>query len=116
MLKLNIGANVMLTVNKDMQGRLLNRQTAVIKHSEFAESSVREVYIKFSDEQAGSKAMRSSYLGRRNSWVPIKKCETKISIKKGSASPSIKRTHFPLTLAWASTVQSLRSKFRTRCY
>ena len=48
--------------------------------------------------------MRSSYLGRHNSWVAFEKCETEIPIKKGSASPSIKRTQFPLTLAWASTV------------
>ena len=41
--------------------------------------------------------MRSSYLGRQSSWVPIKKCETEIPIKKGS--PSIKQTQFPLTLA-----------------
>ena len=47
---------------------------------------------KFSDEQAGSKAMRSFYLGRQNSWVPIEKFETENSVKKGSASPSIKCT------------------------
>ena len=51
--------------------------------------------------------MRSSYLGRQNSWIPIEKSETKISIKKGSASPSIKRIQFPLTLAWASTVHKV---------
>ena len=41
--------------------------------------------------------MKSSYLGRQNLWVPIKKCETENPIKKGSASPSIKHTQFPLT-------------------
>ena len=65
---------------------------------------VKIVLVKFSDEQADSKAMRSSYLGRQNSWVPIEKCETEILIKKGSASPSIKRTQFLLTLVWTSTV------------
>ena len=49
--------------------------------------------------------MRSSYLGRQNSWVPIEKCEIEIPIKKGSAYLLIKRTQFPLTLALASTVQ-----------
>ena len=42
--------------------------------------------------------MRSPYLDRKNSWAPIEKCKAEISIKKGSASPSIKRTQFPLTL------------------
>ena len=48
--------------------------------------------------------MTSTYLGEQNSWVPIEKSETKISIKKGSALPTMKRTQFPLALAWASTV------------
>ena len=48
--------------------------------------------------------MRSCYLGRQNFWVPVEKFESEILIKKGSATPSIKRTQFPLTLAWASMV------------
>ena len=101
-LQLKIDAKVMLKVNIDIQDRLINGQTGIIRHTEFAQGIAREVYIKLSDEQAGSKAMRSSCLSRQNSWVSIEKCETEISIKKGSASPSIKRT--PLTLAWAPTV------------
>lgn len=52
--------------------------------------------------------MRSVYFGRQNSWDPIQKCETQTSIKKGSASPSIKSTQFPLTLAKAFTVQKVQ--------
>ena len=98
----------MLTVNIDIQGRLINGQTGIIRHIEFVQGSARKVYIKFFDEQADSKAMRSSYLGRQNSWVPTEKCETEISIKKESTSPSFKCTHFPLTLAWASTVHKFQ--------
>ena len=67
LLKLNIGAKVMLTVNIDIQDRLINDQTGNIRHIEFAQSTVYEICIKFSDEKAGLKAMRSSYLGRKNS-------------------------------------------------
>ena len=44
--------------------------------------------------------MKSSYFVRKNSRVLIKKCETGISIKKGSVSLFIKITEFSLTLAW----------------
>ena len=76
LLKLKIGAKVMLAVNRDIQDHLINGQIGIIRHTEFAQGSARKVYIKFSDEQADSKAMRSSYLGRQNSWVPIEKYET----------------------------------------
>ena len=108
LVKLKIGAKVMLTVNIDMQDCLINGQIGSIRHIEFAQCSACKVYIKFSDEQAGSKAKRSSYLGRQNSWIPIEKYETEILIKKESASPSIKSTQFPLTLGCASTVHKVQ--------
>ena len=49
--------------------------------------------------------MKSSYIGRQNSWVPIEKCKTEILIMKRLVSPSIKCTQFPLTLAGVSTGQ-----------
>ena len=108
MLKLRIGAKVMLTVNVDIQDRLINGQTGNVKHIELVHGSIRKVHVKFSDEQAGLRAMKSSYLGRQNSWVAIEKCETGIPIKKGLASPNINWIQFPLTLAWASTVHKVQ--------
>ena len=67
-----------------------------------------KVYVKFSNEQAGLKAMRSSYLGRQNSSVPIQKREAEIPIKKESASPSIKHNQFLLILAWVFTVYKVQ--------
>ena len=108
LIKLKIGKKAILTVNIDIQDLLINGQTGTIKHIEFAQGSICKVYVMFSDEQAESKAMRSSYLGIQNSWVPIEIFEAEISIKKGSALPFIKRTQFPLTLAWASTVHKVQ--------
>ena len=76
-----------------------------LEHTYFMDGP--KAYVKFSGEQAGPKAMRSSNLGRQNSCVTIEICETEISIKKGSASPSIKLIQFPLTLAWGSTVHKV---------
>ena len=55
----------------DIQDRLINCQTGTISHIEFAQGSVRKVYVKFSNEQTGLKAMRLSYLGKQSLWVPI---------------------------------------------
>ena len=72
----------MLTVNVDIQDRLINGQTRNVKHTKFVQGSIHKVHVKFSDEQAGVKAMGSSYLGRQNFWVAIKKYETEIPVKK----------------------------------
>ena len=77
-LKLKICAKVLLTVNIDIQDRLINGQTRIIKHKTFVQSSAREVYVKFSDEQAGSKVMTSSYLSRQNCRFPIEKVKLQL--------------------------------------
>ena len=69
LLKLRISEKVMLAVNRDIQDRLINGQTGIIWHIEFAQASAQKVYVEFYDEQAGLKAMISSYLGRQNYWV-----------------------------------------------
>ena len=57
-IKFKIGAKVMFTVNVDIQDRLINDQTGNVEHIEFVQGTVCEVYVRFSDEQAGTKAMR----------------------------------------------------------
>ena len=88
---------------------LINSQTRSIRHIEFVQGSAHKVYVEFlMNKLAGLKAMRSSYLARQNPWVPIEKCETVISVSKGSASPFIRHTQFPLTLAWTCTVHKVQ--------
>ena len=109
--RFKIGRN-MLTVNIDIQDCLINDQTGIIRHIESDQGSAHKVYVQFFDEQAGSNAMRSYYLGRQNSWVcqnSVEKCEAETSIKKRSELPSIKRTQFYLTLASASTIHKVQS-------
>ena len=47
-LKLKIGAKVKLAVNIDIQDRLINGQTGIIRYIEFTQSNVCKVYVKFS--------------------------------------------------------------------
>ena len=108
LLKLKIGAKKMLRVNVDMQDRIINGQTRNISQIKFDQGIVRKVSVKFYDEKAGLKAIKSSYLGRKKLLGSYLKCEAEIPIKKGSASQSIKRTQFPLILTWAYTVHKFQ--------
>ena len=67
-----------------------------------------KVYVKFSDKQVDLKVIIKSYLGRQYYWVATEKCEAEIPIKKESASPSMKRTKFPLILSKKSTVHKIK--------
>ena len=55
----------MLAVNLDIQDSLINDQKRNISHFDFAQGSARNVQVKFSDEQADLKTMRSYYLGEK---------------------------------------------------
>ena len=85
---------------------MANKRT--IRNIEFSQVSVLKVYVKRSDEEAGSKAIILSYLGRRTSQIPIEKSETDISINKVPTSPPIKHNQFSLTLEWSSAVQKVQ--------
>ena len=71
-----------------------------IRHTKHASGSAHKTYVKLF-KKAGLKAIRSSYLGRKNFGSPIEKYD------KGSASPPIKTAQFPLTLISESTVQKI---------
>ena len=58
LLKLKIGAELLSTITVDIQDCLINHETRIIRHIEFVQVSVRKVYVNFSDEQAGSEAIR----------------------------------------------------------
>ena len=49
LLKLKIGAKVMLAVHIDIQDLLIYGQAGIIRHTEFAQGSVWKVYVKFSN-------------------------------------------------------------------
>ena len=90
-------SKVTLTVNLDLQDRLINGQARDISHIEYTQGVNRKAYVNFPDEQAGLKAMGSCYIGRQNSWLLIEKYEAEVPIKKGSTSSSIKHPQFLLT-------------------
>ena len=58
LLQLKTGARVMLTVNMDIQDHVINGHTGIIRHIEFAQGYISNVYVKHFDEQVGSKVKR----------------------------------------------------------
>ena len=61
----------MLTVDLDIQDRLINGQTGNISHIKFAQGSVWKVYIKLFDEQAGLKDRKSYSRDSNNESISI---------------------------------------------
>ena len=109
-LDIKLNARAMLTVNIDLQDRLVNGQLGAVKciHTD-SERNVSKIYIKFDDSKAGLKRMTSDAFGKQHLWVPIEKTEVDTKIKSSkTSSPVIKRTQHPLTLTWACTVHKVQ--------
>ena len=91
----------MLTVNVDLQDRLVNGQLGTVKHIVLnSQNNVSKMYINFDDCKAGLEKMNTDNFARQHLWFPIEKTTVDIRIKSNkSSSPVIKRTQFPLMLA-----------------
>ena len=103
-LKIKINARDMLTVNIDLQYRLVNGQLGTIIDITGNSQGISKIYLKFDDTRAGVKAFNADIFGKQNSWGPIEKTEVDIKIKLSkNPPPVIKRTQYPLMLAWGCT-------------
>ena len=68
------------------------------------------MYVKFDDERAGRERMLSDKFARENGVVPLEKITTEFRTNKRKfSSLIIKRTQFPLILAWACTCHRVQS-------
>ena len=110
LLELKVNARVMLTININIEDRLINGQMGTVKHIEIKENEVRTIYLELDDKCAGQIRMSGSDVtAKNNKWVPVKREETSIYLSKyKSISSAIKRTQLPLVLSWACTVHKVQ--------
>ena len=109
-LKLAIGARVMLTANVDVSDGLVNGARGEVVHVVTNNSDdVTSVLVKFENSRVGLKSIQTSpYRARFANAVPLNKYEV-IFFTKGKRGSEIKCSQFPLTLAWATTIQKVQS-------
>ena len=98
----------MLTVNIDLQDRLINGQIGTIKYiSKGRTNNITKIYVKFDDAKAGLKKMSTDFFAKTEFMGG--KAESNIRIPSKSSVPLvIRRTRFLLMLAWACTVHKLQ--------
>ena len=114
LLKSKIGNKDMLTVNSytvsQIINLLINDETRNIRPKEFFQCKVHKIYLKFSDEQAALKAIRSSCFGRQILGSFQKNLNLiKFNLIKKEATPLIiKHIIFPLIFTCTSTLYKVQ--------
>ena len=77
----------MLTVNVDLQDRLVNGQLGTVKYIVLnSQNNASKIYIKFDDCKTGLKKMNTDNFARQHLWVPIEKTTVDIRIKSNNNS------------------------------
>ena len=108
MLKLAVGARVMLTTNVDVSDGLDGARGQVVHVVTNSNNDVTTVLVKFDNSLVGSKAAQQSiYRNTYPAAVPICKHEV-VFLAKGRRGSEITRLQFPLTLAWATTIHKVQ--------
>ena len=109
-LKLAIGARVMLTTNVDVSDGLVNGARGQVVHIDTnPDRQVTRILVNFDNERVGLKAIQSSpYHTAFPHAVPLSKHEV-VFRAKGKRGSEITRLQFPLTLAWATTIHKVQS-------
>ena len=82
LLELKIDARIMVTVNNDLDDRLVNGQLGTVKHIlKDKMDRVTKIYVAFNDNQAGSKNMSKDSFASHNLCVPVEREKTNLKIR-----------------------------------
>ena len=70
-LNLKVGAQVMLTINTDLEDRLVNGLVGKVMYLRYVNNEANVIYVKFNDQNTGQQAIQSDIFARQRNWVPI---------------------------------------------
>ena len=106
-----VGARVMITVNIDVSDGLANGVCGTVTDIDHTDDNVHVILVKFDSERVGIKAASvSQYRRSHPGSIPIKRIDVQFFVGNGRASLEAKRTQFPLTLSWGSTIHKVQGK------
>ena len=97
----------MLTSNLDIADRLINGQIGTLFNFQYSEGTITKIYVKFDDVNAGMIKRDSNNFAKVNGVVPFERIELDIMLSK-SSTIFVKRTQFPIILAWACTIHKVQ--------
>ena len=108
LLKLAIGARIMLTTNVDVSDGLVNGARGEVVHIAVnSENNVTHILINFDNPEVGAKAKHATHFRNYPDAVPLTRHET-LFLARGKHGSEVTRIQFPLTLAWATTIHKVQ--------
>ena len=102
-LTLCVGTRVMLTINKDVEDKLINGSTGIVKHIQGLRDNkpCGVIYVQFDNPLSGNKLKNAILKGELKSCVPI---HPEVKTFKTSKNIFVTRKQFPLIVAFATTI------------
>ena len=94
LLKLKIGAKVMLTTNVNIKDRLVNGLVVKVMQLKVVNNEVTVIYMKCNDANAGLMIIQSDCLARQQHLIPMRKHEVSFGLKKVRFSHALKELSF----------------------
>ena len=98
-----VGARVMLTTNKDVEDKLINGSTGIVKHIQGLRNNKPSgvIFVQFDNPLSGSKLKDPRLRGELKTCVPIL---PEVKTFKTSSEIFVTRKQFPLIVAFATTI------------
>ena len=107
-LKLAVGARIMLTTNVNVSDGLVNGARGEVVHIVTnSDHKVTHILVKFDNHEVGAKAKHANSITRYPEAVPLTRHEA-IFLAKGKRGSEVTCVQFPLTLAWATTIHKVQ--------